>query len=222
MAAAVVCIKQLQAARFADTYRDFLASPEYASAARFFLEELYGVRDFRTRDQQFARIARGLERLFPAAVAELAVDLTELHSLTERLDHAMAEAWLEQHPGLSPGERYAKAWCETGSPAERARQLHVVGHMGRELEQLTRKRSLRTALRLMRAPAKAAGLDALQAFLEAGFDAFGSMASPPVLMKAIEERESAWMDALFRQDSTRVTDLNRIWAPARPGVPSSL
>lgn len=211
---AVAIIKQLQAQRFQHTYRDFLDSAEYAMAARFFLEELYGVRDFRTRDQQFSRIAGGLERLFPHAVAELAVDLTELHALTERLDHAMALAWLAQPEAVQTGDRYVRSWTSTGSVADRQRQLDVVSRMGFELETLTRKRSLRTALRLMRGPAKAAGLDALQQFLEAGFDAFASMKEPSRLMKAIHERESQWLTRLFGDvDRSCATELNRIWHP---------
>jgi len=88
--------------------------------------------------------------------------------------------------------------------------------MGAELEQLTRKKSLRTALRLMRGPARAAGLDALQRFLEAGFDAFAYMARPHVLMEAIQMRETVWMDRLFASADTQcATDLNKIWSPRR-------
>ena len=216
--AAVITIKRLQAMRFAETYRDFLASAEYAAAARFFLEELYGVRDFRTRDQQFARIAGGLERLFPPAVAELAVDLSELHALTERLDHEMASRWVELSSSSSLATRYVQAWTATGTRDDRARQLAVVARMGAELEQLTRKRSLRTALRLMRAPARAAGLDALQIFLESGFDAFGSMKTPTVLMQAIATRESAWIERLYRPDAACLADLDRTWHSFTPGA----
>ena len=48
--------------------------------------------------------------------------------------------------------------------------------MGNELAQLTRKPGLRTMLRMMRKPAHAAGMGALQQFLESGFDTFGQLA----------------------------------------------
>lgn len=212
---AVLTVKRLQAIRFEHTYHDFLGADEYALAARFFLEELYGIRDFSTRDQQFSRIAGGLERLFPAAVAELAVDLTELHVLTERLDHDMAVAWLQQPRTAGHASRYVAAWRATGSRTERERQLALVARMGAELEQLTRKRSLRTALRFMRGPARAAGLDALQGFLETGFDAFASMTRPAVLMTAIQDRESEWLDRLFTDPDGSCQDLlQRIWGCA--------
>src|SRR5690606_29194835 len=95
-AEAVNAIKRLQAARFRTTYADLAASAATSKAVAFFLDELYGVHDFARRDDQFARIAGGLGRLFPEAVAQLAVDLAEVHSLTAVLDHAMGRLWLQQ------------------------------------------------------------------------------------------------------------------------------
>lgn len=77
------------------------------------------------------------------------------------------------------------------------RQLAVVQHMGRELQRLTRVPTLRLALRLMRRPAQAAGLAALQAFLERGFDAFAQMGNAAPLLDAIEARETRWIELLF-------------------------
>lgn len=123
-------VKRLQARRFRATYADFLEHPVYAPATRFFLDELYGVHDFARRDAQFARIAGALERLFPEAVAQLAVDLAETHALTEVLDHHIAAHWLPQDATLSPALRYTRAWRLTGDRDARARQLAVVQHMG--------------------------------------------------------------------------------------------
>jgi len=211
-AESVTLIKHLQGLRFRHTYSDFLADKEYASATRFFLDELYGVRDFTERDRQFSRIAGGIESLFPASVAELAVQMTELHVLTERLDHSMALAWLASPSRDSPGQRYVVAWNATGTSAQRQRQLAVVGDIGTELQQLVRKPGLRTALRLMRAPARAAGLESLQGFLEAGFDAFGSMREPAVFMNAIRSREDGWIQRLFAADNEAcANELTSIW-----------
>jgi hypothetical protein len=194
---AVEDIKRLQAQRFRATYADVLQHPTYAPATHFFLDELYGVHDFAQRDAQFARIAGALERLFPEAVAQLAVDLAETHALTEVLDHAMATHWLPQDAALPPGVRYIRAWRLTGERAARARQLEVVQHMGLELQRLTRMRPLRLALRMMRNPARAAGLDALQHFLESGFDAFASMRDARPFLDTISTREAHWIGLFF-------------------------
>lgn len=198
--AAVERIKELQALRFRGTYADFLEHPQYRPATRFFLDELYGVHDFSRRDAQFARIAGALERLFPEAVAQLAVDLAETHALTEVLDHQLATQWLALDSALSPSQRYILAWRRTDARSSRARQLAVVEHMGLELQRLTRMKTLRLGLRMMRNPARAAGLEALQHFLESGFDAFAALGDARPFLDTIRQRETSWVRALFDDD----------------------
>ena len=206
LAVAVHQVKQLQARRFRATYADFLADPRYAPATAFFLGELYGEHDFSVRDAQFARIAGAIERLFPEAVTELAVDLAETHALTESLDHALAGHWLALDGDHAYAEHYVRSWRLTGAREQRQRQLAVVQHMGMELQRLTRMKSLLIALRLMRGPAQAAGLSALQQFLENGFAAFATMGDASHFLKAITEREQRWIDALFDQPLTDCRD----------------
>lgn len=197
--AAVSSVKCLQARRFRGTYADFLIDPVQGQATRFFLDELYGDHDFAGRDAQFGRIAGALERLFPEAVTELAVDLAEMHALTETLDHALAMHWLSI--GEAPdAQRYVRAWRLTGRREARERQLAVVQHMGAELQRLTRSKSLLMALKMMRRPAQAAGLAALQQFLEAGFAAFGALGDARPFLATITSRERHWIDSLFDDD----------------------
>ena len=200
LAQAVQAVKRLQAQRFRTTYTDFLADPRYAPATRFFLDELYGEHDFRERDQQFGRIAGALERLFPDAVALLAVDLAETHALTETLDQQLATHWLAQAPDCPAALRYTHCWRLTGEHEARERQLQVVLHMGTELQRLTRQTRLRLALKMMRRPAQVAGLTALQQFLERGFDAFATLGDASHFLATIEQRERHWLNTLFGTD----------------------
>jgi hypothetical protein len=200
LAQAVHAIKRLQAQRFRGTYADFLARPQFAPATRFFLEELYGEHDFSERDRQFGRIAGALERMFPAAVSSLAVDLSETHALTEVLDHELASHWMAQPEDTPMALRYVYSWRQTGAHEDRRRQLTVVQHMGSELQRLTRNPSLRLGLKMMRRPAQLAGLSALQSFLESGFDSFAAMRNPDEFMHAIQTRERHWIDAFFEAD----------------------
>lgn len=202
LSTAVHEVKQLQARRFRASYADFLNDPKHAPATTFFLEELYGEHDFAERDAQFGRIANAIERLFPEAVADLAVDLAETHALTETLDHLMAGHWMAQAGGMSYTERYVRCWRLTDDRPARERQLAVVLHMGQELQRLTRMKSLLLALKLMRGPAQAAGLGALQQFLERGFSAFATMGDASRFLGAIAEREQRWIDTLFDAEAT--------------------
>ena len=206
LGAAVGQVKALQARRFRGTYADLLSSGTYGAAARFFLQELYSDADYSARDQQFGRIAGTLQTLFPEAVVATAVDLAVLHAQTEALDHVMGLAWHNTGAGAGPdAARYVKAWRAVGDRAGREQQVQRVLTMGADLARLTRTPGLRMMLRMMRGPANAAGMGALQQFLEAGFDTFGQLARQrggvEQFLALIGERERALMAQLFDGDA---------------------
>ena len=198
LAARVHALKEYQQRRFARTHADLLADPRYAAAARFFLEDLYGPQDFAERDAQFARIVPALVRLFPQDIVETVQLLAALHALTESLDSDMAQHLPDQ--GLAR-EAYVRAWQRTARATDRERQLALVLTLGRQLDGYTRRLMLRQSLKVMRGPAKAAGLGALQAFLERGFDTFGAMRGAEDFLARIEAREARLMQRLFAADA---------------------
>jgi hypothetical protein len=191
---AVLELKRYQQQRFARTYADLLASARYGAAARFFLDELYGPRDYSRRDAQFARVVPSMVRLFPAELVSTVLALAELHALSETLDTAMAR--VIGGTGISAAA-YVSAWQSVGQPQNRARQIDLTLVVGSALDRLTRKPLLRHTLHLMRAPARAAGLGQLQAFLESGFDTFKAMGSAAEFLRVVGQRERALADALF-------------------------
>jgi hypothetical protein len=190
----VVAIKHYQQRRFEHSYADLLAHPRYAGASNFFLEELYGPSDFTQRDSQFARIVPALVRMFPSEVVATVESLGALHALSERFDTTMARA-LPQ--AVVDAESYARAWQLCGDPAGRERQIALLQHVGESLDSLTRNPLLRHSLRLMRGPARAAGMAALQAFLEAGFDTFRAMRGAGEFLELVGRRERELAHALF-------------------------
>ncbi len=221
LGAAVGRVKTLQAQRFRGTYADLMASPAFGPAARFFLEELYSDTDYTDRDQQFGRIAGTLQTMFPAAVVETAVALAVLHAQTEELDQDMGRAWkAHEANAASDAIRYTAAWRTVGQRHARQQQLQRVLAMGSDLARLTRTPGLRMMLRMMRGPANAAGMGALQKFLEAGFDTFGQLARQrggvEHFLAAIEGRERSLMEQLFDADPvTCETQLARTLGQAR-------
>lgn len=205
LGAAVGSVKSLQARRFRGTYADLMGSPAFGPAAQFFLEELYSDTDYTDRDLQFGRIAGTLQTMFPQPVVTTAVALAVLHAQTEELDQDMGRAWLVHEAyAASDAIRYTAAWRTVGQRHARAQQLQRVLAMGNDLARLTRTPGLRMMLRMMRGPANAAGMGALQRFLEAGFDTFGQLARQrggvEQFLATIEQRERALMDLLFDAD----------------------
>ena len=193
----VQAVKAYQQSRFEHTHAELLASPRYVAAARFFLDELYGPSDFSRRDAQFARIVPALVRLFPQEIVETVATLGELHALSESLDSAMAEAL--PSPAID-ASGYAQAWQATGRRVDREQQIDLMLAVGRSLDRYTRKPMLSTSLRMMRGPARAAGLSELQAFLERGLDTFKTMRGATEFLAGIEARERALLAQLFTAD----------------------
>ena len=193
-AARVEAVKRYQQRRFELTYADLLTHPRYAGAANFFLSELYGPSDFTQRDAQFARIVPALVRLFPAEVVGTVQALAALHALSEQLDSQMGRVLIE---GDVDAAGYVRAWQQCGNASAREQQITMLAQVGHALDALTRNPLLHHSLRLMRGPARAAGLAALHLFLESGFDTFRAMRGADEFLGLICSRERALAATLF-------------------------
>ena len=194
LAARVQAVKHYQHERFQHTYADLLTMPRYASATRFFLEELYGPTDFTRRDTQFKRVVPALVRLFPQEVVRTVQTLGELHALSEALDTEMGRVVPAGTPNL---QSYAQAWQRVGRPGDREQQIALMRRVAEALDVYTRNPFLRHSLRLMRGPARLAGLAELQSFLESGFDTFGAMRGAKDFLDTVVRRERAIAAWLF-------------------------
>lgn len=193
----VRAVKQFQHSRFENTYADLLGSPRYARAARFFLDDLYGPHDFTERDGQFERIVPALVRLFPHDIVQTVRSLSELHALSESMDTQMACGFAS---GELNAQTYAQIWQLTGQPVQRERQIALMLSVGEALDRYTHNPLLRHSLRLMRGPARAAGLGELQGFLERGFDTFREMRGANEFLGVIALRERSLAERLFSID----------------------
>ena len=194
LAARVLALKDYQHQRFQHTYADLLAQPRYVAATGFFLEELYGPEDFTRRDTQFRRVVPALVRLFPHEVVLTVQTLGELHALSEELDSEMGLA-VPRLPVALDG--YVQAWQQVGQPLERRRQITLMRRVADALDAYTRNPLLRHSLRLMRGPARVAGLETLHRFLERGFDTFAALREPQRFLDTIAARERALAAQLF-------------------------
>ena len=196
-AARVTQVRSFQVRRFEHTYADLLHDPRHGAAARFFLEELYAARSFDERDAQFTRVIPAVGRVFPQEVVHTVVRLTELLALSESLDDRMAHQLTGDGHGALSAAGYAAAWRATGEALQRQRQIALTLDIGADLDRYTRSRAIGMTLKLMRRPARAAGLAALQQFLETGFEAFARIGGAEGFLRQVEARETALAAALF-------------------------
>lgn len=191
-------LRDWQAARLARCYAELLASERYGRAAQFFLSDLYGPKDFSSRDEEVGRILPMLVRTLPVSALRTLALALELDALTEALDAAMVgELRAAGRIATIDEAAYAAAYRRVGRRAERERQITLIRGTGEALEKLAGKALLSGVLRLMRRPAHLAGLGELQEFLENGFAAFRHMGDATDFLDCIETRERQLLARLF-------------------------
>lgn len=189
-----------QAERLATSFADLSRDPRFSLATQFFLQDLYGEQDVAWRDRDVVRILPTMRRWLPTKLLDVVARALELDLLTHRLDLATAAALGAAHRG-SPRiniDRYAIAYVESGTRGQRETQLRLLLAVGYDLDRLAHKPVLGTLLKLARAPAKAAGLDRMQRFLETGFSACKAMGRDgDEFLQTIGRRESNALEKLF-------------------------
>ena len=189
-------LKAWQSKRLAASYADVSAVPRYRAATAFFLDDLYGPKDFSGRDQAMLRIVPTMARLLPASAVETAALAIELEALSEALDQQTAAALA---PGPITEATYAEAYRVT-APADRHRQIDLIIAVGDRLDQLVRKPLVSRTLKLMRNPARLAGMSDLQDFLERGYAAFRDMGGASEFLATARAREERTLNRLFSRE----------------------
>jgi hypothetical protein len=196
LAGALDRLADWQSRRLAATYADLARDPRYAQAIAFFQSDLYGPQDFSRRDADLARVVPMMARMLPEGVIATVAKAMELSALSHELDVRVNEH-LPRADAQFSVEDYARAFRRAGQVPERRRQIALIGEVGTALDRYVGKPLIRSALALMRAPARAAGFGELQAFLERGFEAFRKMGGAAAFLKTIDERENAIVTAIL-------------------------
>jgi hypothetical protein len=188
-----------QAQRLSRSFDVFLRDPARRPAANFFLTDVYGAHDFSRRDADIARVIPMMQRLLPASLLDTIADGIALAALSHAFDLRMAQALEALVPAGAALDvaLYARAYREVGHPRLRARQIALIGEVGNGLAEALRMPGIGSLLRLSRLPARAAGLGALQSFLERGCAAFAQLGDGGAFLEDIRRSETAAMRRLF-------------------------
>jgi hypothetical protein len=210
LARALEHLTRWQSARLAQTYGDLARDPRYADAITFFRTDLYGAADFARRDADLARAAPTMARILPERVLGSLAKAIELNALSQELDRRLL-ARLPARDSPFTVAQYCDAYRAMGNRSERERQLHLVREFGVALDINVHRPLIHAALVAMRHPARAAGLGALQSFLERGFAAFRKMHGAAIFLSTVDQRERELMEAIFGGESAPFAD------PLAPG-----
>jgi len=204
LASALDRIAEFQARRLDATYRDLARDPRYKEAIAFFGTDLYGPGDFSRRDADLARVVPMMRRMLPSGVIATVTMAIQLSALSQELDRALLVE-LGMDTPLSVAA-YCGAYRGCANCDARAQQIALIGNVGRKLDRYVHAPLLRRTVAAMRMPARVAGLNALQRFLERGVAGFASMRGATEFLDTIDTRETALMNAIFAGDDAPFPD----------------
>jgi flavin-binding protein dodecin len=195
-----VLLRVWQAGRLARTHRDLLESRRFHDAAQFFLNDLYGPTDLSRHIEEVRRIVPVMTNVLPDSGLATVAHAMELNAISESLDEAMVETLGDKAETLDEAT-YAAAYRAIDRAEDRARQIDLIELLGMALDKLTHIHFIGMTLKLMRKPARLAGLGELQAFLERGYSAFGAMrGGSSEFVTIVVGRERAISRALLNGD----------------------
>jgi hypothetical protein len=195
----MVLLRQWQSNRLARTYSDLLAQPRFRPACIFFLDDLYGARDFSQRDEDIEQMYDFMQRFVPEPLIRPLTLTVGLHYLTQDLDQRLRDVLVEQL-GLTDTltiAQYAEAYRRCDNQAERAQQIELIGEVGERLESIVKLPLIGAAMRVARGPAVRAGWEELAEFMERGYKAFTHMREAKTFLNTIRQREMRALDRIF-------------------------
>ena len=200
-------LQHWQCERLLVTHDDLAQQKRYQKAMAFFVDELYGPKDFSQRDADLVRVIPKLAKVLPDKAMNAMDDALSLNALSFDLDMAMAQ-YLNAHFPDEPINRdnYALAYRHVSRIDDRTHQIDIISHLGDQLADVIKIRGIGMLISLSRRPAKLAGLLALHEFLERGFDAFKALGDVQSFIQPVLVREKAIMQTLLSDELTLPED----------------
>lgn len=190
---AIKTLQAWQCKRLMVTHNDLWQQKRFNPAMRFFIDELYGPKDFSQRDQDIARVVPKMSKLLPEKALVSLESALHLNLLSFELDMKMAEMLKGTEINR---ETYAATYFDCQNHEKRIMQIGFIEALGEDLAEVVKIKGLSALLMLSRKPAKLAGVLALHEFLEMGYKAFKNLGDVNDFIHPIVHREKHIMHAL--------------------------
>lgn len=190
-------LRRWQSDRLRTSFAQILANPKMRPAGEFFLTDLYADKDFSARDRDAAKILPMMAMILPQSLLQAAVDTIELAVLSHAFDLAMAKAIKVNKKGEINLAHYIEAYREVGCPRLRRHQIDLIIRVGRNLDAAVQKHGVYKLLKASRTPARMAGLQELQGFLERGFESFAKLEGADEFLWMVADSEYEISERLF-------------------------
>lgn len=177
-------------------FEDMQARRDQGAAVAFIISDLAGV-EISQRDREFAKVVPMMIRMLPKSVLASAAAAMRLNAAVLENNLAISQAInaVDLLSGRVSEREYAEA-CRCVTTYEECMELvKLTVQLGHELQKAIELPMIGITLKTMRAPAKLAGIGALQSFLETGFVTFSALENTDEFLSEIEQR----MEKIFRR-----------------------
>lgn len=195
----IKALQTWQCQRLLASHKDLWQQKRFNPAMQFFIDELYGPKDFRQRDQDIAKVVPKMSKLLPEKALVSLESALHLNRLSFELDFDLARR-LDGQP--IDRNSYAQAYNACQNLEQRSQQIAFIEVLGQDLAEVVKIKGISALLMISRKPAKLAGLIELHEFLEKGYKAFKQLGSVADFIQPIVHKEKQIMQALFDQTQT--------------------
>jgi hypothetical protein len=195
----VLALQAWQCKRLLLSHNDLMVQKRFQAAMQFFVDELYGPKDFSQRDQDVAKVVPKMAKLLPDKALHSLESALHLNDLSMQLDIQLSQ----QLDGKDiDRDTYFAAYRACNNQALRQQQIGFIQVLGEDLAEVVHIKGISTLLFLSRKPAKIAGVSSLHEFIEDGFKAFKKIGRVEDFLGPVIERERLLMLAMFSSQSS--------------------
>jgi hypothetical protein len=187
-------VQAWQCKRLMTSHKKMYEQSKFKPAVEFFVNELYGPKDFSQRDKDIARVAPKMAKLLPETALQSLVSALHLNALSFELDFDIAKKLKDKDINR---ETYLEAYRACDNRNARQQQIYFIEVLGKDLAEVVKMRGISALLLLSRKPAKLAGVQALHEFIESGFKAFKKLGNVDDFILPIIHFEQGLMNQMF-------------------------
>jgi hypothetical protein len=192
-----LALQSFQSQRLRRDHADLAAEPQYHQIGEFFFEEMYGPRDFSSRDEQARRLHQFVH-LAPGLAVRDVQDVLELLALTNRLDDAVALRLIELEATLDFDEPlYERAYLLCDNYAERVRQFELIRHSLYNVYRMARRPLIGAVLQRTQGLAQTVGMVDIHRFLYTGYRAIQPVRDIHRFVETVLLREQDRLDRIY-------------------------
>lgn len=170
-------------------FSDLYTREGYADAIDFTMSDLAGI-GISNRDRDLERAAPAITAMLPLHALETIATAAEMNARVLTVNIAICRSLLVDNdlPARITETDYCIACRKASSLEECVELVHLITALGRTLKSLVAIPVIGMTLRVMRAPAHAAGFGSLQEFLEKGYSTFKQIPDIDHFLSEIEHR----------------------------------